>query len=356
MLAVMERLVPEPGTDADVFLTTSFPAIETKRRSEEDAWAADVLPEDAVLSYSPPGGGERSRKPFDDGDFGDIDWGEPSRPKGQQSMKLEDEDEDAGWESFAQGGKPLGQGEPEKKRGGLLGGRKPREKAKPASEETSEDLRDWLGVDSEYDAKKEGRKIGSWDNFTGDDDDELGWKGGAAGESIDDPDFAAEEAARIRRRVLASEKDRDLSEKEVWFVATGAEEVGTFGMKAFLEQHGEEIRDAYIINLDNLGAGNLAWITAEGMSKRYQSDRRLTGAARRVATENDWAIRGKVYRGLSTDATTALARRFKAMSVMAFDINGRLPNWHWDTDTVEEVSPDNVALATDFVAALIKEL
>jgi len=62
------------------------------------------------------------------------------------------------------------------------------------------------------------------------------------------------------------------------------------------------------------------------------------------------------YRGLSTDATPALARRFHAMSVMAFDINGRLPNWHWHTDTVENVQEDTMASATEFVAELIKEL
>ena len=67
-----------------------------------------------------------------------------------------------------------------------------------------------------------------------DDDDGFGWKGGWAGDDpIEDEDFAANEAARIRRRVTEM-VDRELIEKEVWFVATGAEEVGTVGMQAFL--------------------------------------------------------------------------------------------------------------------------
>jgi hypothetical protein len=41
---------------------------------------------------------------------------------------------------------------------------------------------------------------------------------------------------------------------------------------------------------------------------------------------------------------------------MAFDINGRLPNWHWRTDTVEAVQPENLDLAATFVAKLIREL
>ena len=47
-----------------------------------------------------------------------------------------------------------------------------------------------------------------------DDDDGFGWKGGWAGDDpIGDPDFAATEAARIRRRVT-EDVDRELTEKE----------------------------------------------------------------------------------------------------------------------------------------------
>ncbi len=356
MLGVMDRLVPEPGSDEDVFTTTSFSRVEPIRRTEEDAWAADVVPDDAVLSYSPPAG---RRKPFEESDFDDIGWADDSPSKDQTSMPLEEGADEDAWKSFAEGkpaeAPPVTQ--KERRRNPLLPGRRREpQPAEPPAPENKENVRDWLGVDEGFDAKQEGRKIGSWDHFGEEGDDDSGWKGGAAGESIDDPDFASSEAARIRRRVLAGEQDRDLSEKEVWFVATGAEEVGTIGMKALLDQYGEDLRDAHIINLDNLGSGSLSWITSEGMAKRYTADRRLAGAARRVATENDWAIKGREYRGLSTDATAALARRFKAMSVMAFDINGRLPNWHWETDTVSEVSADNVALAVDFTTALIKEL
>lgn len=350
LLTVMERLVPEP--DADVFTTSSLPAIEPIRHTEEDVWAADVVPEGAVLNYSPP---SAPRKPFDDSDFEDIGWGdEPAR--GQTSMPLEGGGEhDSAGNSFAASTPPMApeqKGKPAEKRRLPLLGRK-----RDAGTAKKEDVRDWLGIDEGFDAKKEGNKIGSWDHFSEEEDgDDLGRKGGAAGDPIDDPDFAAEEAARIRRRVAMAAADRDLTEKEVWFVATGAEEVGTVGMKALLADFGGDLKDAHIINLDNIGAGNLAWVTSEGMAKRYACDRRLLGAARRVATENDWPIKGREYRGLSTDATAALARRFKAMSVMAFDINGRLPNWHWSTDVAAEVSPDNIALAGDFVIELIKEL
>ncbi|MDO8963583.1 MAG: M28 family peptidase [Coriobacteriia bacterium] len=239
---------------------------------------------------------------------------------------------------------------PEREKRGLFGGRK-------KSDTERHGVRDWLGVGNDFDARKQGRDIGSWENFPEDDTEDSGWKGGSAAgaEGLDDPDFASSEAARIRRRVTTA-VDRELVEKEVWFVATGAEEVGTVGMKAFLKEFEPDLRDAVILNLDNLGTGAVAYVTREGMAKRYFADRRLAGAAKRAAREAGLPVKGREYRGLSTDATPALARGFRAMSVMAFDINDRLPNWHWKTDTADNVSEQNLETAVDFVTALIKEL
>jgi len=239
----------------------------------------------------------------------------------------------------------------ERHRRGLFGGA---HKDQPAERHG---VREWLGVGGDFDARKKGKTIGSWDNFSDDEDeDETPWKGGSAGvASIDDPDFAASVAARIRRRVTMN-VDRELTEKEIWFVATGAEEVGTFGMRAFLKEYGPDLHDAAIINLDNIGAGSLTYVTREGMARHYDSDRRIVSAARRAVREADLPIKGHEYRGLSTDATPALARGYHAMSVMAFDVNGRLPNWHWATDTSDNVAEANIETAVEFVTALIKEL
>jgi hypothetical protein len=127
-------------------------------------------------------------------------------------------------------------------------------------------------------------------------------------------------------------------------------------MKAFLAKYGHELDDAVFINLDNLGSGAITYVTHEGMARRYEADRRLMGATRRAVREADLQVKGREYHGLSTDATPALARGFRAMSIMAFDINGRLPNWHWKTDTADAVSEANLQTAVDLVTAIIKEL
>jgi hypothetical protein len=239
--------------------------------------------------------------------------------------------------------------EPRGKKGGLLGklGRKGGKKDDPGAA-------GWLGVGGDFDAREEGRKIGSWDHF--EEDDDFGDKGGAAsGDFLGDPDYAADEAARIRRRVT-EHIDRDIADKEIWFVATGAEEVGTYGMQELLKTYGEDLRSAFIINIDGVAGGKLHWITQEGMARGYRATPRLLSTAKRVSRENQIAISPKKYRALSTDATPALARGFKAMSVMAFDINGRIPNWHWKTDTSDTVDEETLERAVQFVTALVREL
>jgi hypothetical protein len=393
MLGVMERIVPESDGGSTM-------ALSRVRHAEEEARPAEAVLDDAWLSYA-PAGSPREPELWSGGDD-EIDWTEPaSAGRGQTTMDMpsaprvattmpEGEGEPArpprgsrstgltgdlfGSDDLfaAPAGAPAAPAAPAEapaapERRGLFG-RPKREAALESAPEASPEggserrgVRDWLGVGHDFDARKEGHAIGSWDHFTKpepeeDDDDGIGWKGGAAAvDDISDPGFAASEAARIRRKVTTG-TDRDLSEKEVWFVATGAEEVGTVGMKAFLKEHGPDLRDAFIINIDNVGAGSVTFVDSEGMAKRYRSDRRLMGAARRAVSENGLAIRSRDYKGLSTDATPALARGFRAMSVMGFDINGRLPNWHWATDTIDNVDEKNLEIAAEFVCAVIKEL
>ncbi|MDF1542009.1 MAG: M28 family peptidase [Anaerosomatales bacterium] len=353
MLGVMERIIPEPD-DAG---TRSFRPV---RQGPEAARAADVVPEGAELRYMPAGPPEEEDVTALPDDF---EWAEerPLPSTRQEHLDFETIEFDAIGEQEAPAPAPrpveesfaeeVPAEEPRPERTGLLGrfGKKRRDEAAGVG--------GWLGVDDGFDVRDAGRKIGSWEKF-GDDEDEkdFGFKGGRAGEDpLGDPDFAAAEASRIRRRVSET-VDRALSDKEVWFVATGAEEAGTWGMRAFLDAYGPDLKGALIINLDNLGTGVLHMVTEEGMARRYRSDRRLVSAGKRASRENDMPVRARPYTGLSTDATPALARGYRAMSVMAFDANGRLPNWHWHTDVEENVDPGNLELAERFVTETVRSL
>lgn len=144
---------------------------------------------------------------------------------------------------------------------------------------------------------------------------------------------------------------------EVWAVATGCEEAGTVGMLRFLEEYGDQIKDDYIINMDNLGIGQVKYITGEGMFLAMPSDRDMILAAAACARENpDLDIGPHVYKSLTTDAAPALARGYKVMSIMAFTEDGVLPNWHWPTDRAEFVNPQNLITSSILVQSIARQI
>jgi hypothetical protein len=268
--------------------------------------------------------------------------------------------------------------------------------------EEKEGVFGWLGVDKGWDARKKGAEIGSWDKFEDEEDDDIGWKGGTVPEEgsrgtgslwdqpapepvgtpvggpgpapvqwapptpppvpsselppLEDPGFTTEEIARIRRKVTQG-VDRDLTEKEIWFVATGAGEVGGAGMKEFLKSYGDELKDAYFLGMYCVGTGSLGYISEEGGPiSKVRADRRLVTAAKRVAREQDMPVKGRTSRWAITDIFVAKRRGMKAISVMAFDVNGRLGAWRSLDDTPDHVGEEQLALAADYVTALIRDL
>jgi hypothetical protein len=142
----------------------------------------------------------------------------------------------------------------------------------------------------------------------------------------------------------------------VMFVATGAEEVGTAGMIAFLKAYRETLADALIVNLDNLGTGHVCYIDCEGMLLGHSSSPVLLWLAGKVQEKKRFPVWRAGYRLLSTDATPALARGFDAMSVMAFDDDGGLPNWHWETDTIDGIEMENLEVARAFLWNLARRI
>ena len=366
MLGVMEATVPEVDLTAQ--------RTQPIRRSRAVAEDADVVLEDAVLEYTPVRTETVRETPAFNG-FGDVGWetgplesmpaGGSGRDASGARWGASDADGDADWdesperggrwadEEGTQGQEQLDLGDDEDVEPPEAETATGRQKAR--GENDSRGIRDWLGIGKGFEVRKAGREIGSWEALA-DDDDEYGFKAGTAGESDDaDEASSADEAARIRRRVT-EQVDRALAEKEIWFVATGAKESGSWGMRTFIDTYGEDLRDALIINIDTVGAGTVAFITEEGVVRRRRCDRRLASQARRTSHESDLPIKGRPYRGVPTDAGLALAKRFRAMSVMAFDINNRLANWHWSTDTIEGIQERAIEQATGFITALMRDL
>jgi hypothetical protein len=133
----------------------------------------------------------------------------------------------------------------------------------------------------------------------------------------------------------------------VWFVVTGSEEVGSVGVQAFLAKHDMDVGGSRFLNIDNVGAGRLLALSGEGVLRRHHPDPFMLDVAVEAGVDEE------PFKGLPTDATALLARRIKALTLLAVNEQGVPPNWHWPTDTLANTDPTALDRATDAATSIV---
>lgn len=217
--------------------------------------------------------------------------------------------------------------------GGLFGRKKKNEQGS---------MSDWLGVEDDYDAKKSGRGIGSWDNFEDDDD---GWKGGATSS-----DGAS---AEDMLAAVASMGDDELLGHDIWFVATGASDCDGAGMKAFLAAHRDKLRGVFFINLESIGAGRLSVVTVEGEQQLLKGDRRIMNLVSKVCKSFHVDCGALEMPYAKTDAYAALEASRRALTIAGVD-GTRLACARTEDDLPHNVNPTNIATVSEVVTEVIR--
>lgn len=203
-------------------------------------------------------------------------------------------------------------------------------------------MSDWLGVEDDYDAKKSGRDIGSWDNFEDDDD---GWKGGATSS-----DGAS---AEDMLTAVASMGDDELLGHDIWFVATGASDCDGAGMKAFLAAHRDKLRGVFFINLESIGAGRLSVVTVEGEQQLLKGDRRIMNLVNKVCKSFHVDCGAFEMPYAKTDAYAALEASRRALTIAGVD-GPRLACAYTEDDLPHNVNPTNIATVSEVVTEVIR--
>ena len=217
--------------------------------------------------------------------------------------------------------------------GGLFGRKKKNEQ---------DSMSDWLGVEDDYDAKKSGRGIGSWDNF---EDDNDGWKGGATSS-----DGASSEDMLS---AVASMGDDELLGHDIWFVATGASDCDGAGMKAFLASHRDKLRGVFFINLESVGAGRLSVVTVEGEQQLLKGDRRIMNLVSKVCKSFHVDCGALEMPYAKTDAYAALEASRRALTIAGVD-GTRLACARTEDDLPRNVNPTNIATVSEVVTEVIR--
>lgn len=275
--------------------------------------------------------------------------------------------------------------------------------------EEPESMSDWLGVEQDYDAKKNGRKIGNWDNFK--DESEKGrgnWKGGGTtrsgfrvveGEQNVEPEGAVgyelssgpegagevqyeygkqthspEDAAApyddgyseplaesggepndedVREAILGMNDD-ELLAHDIWFVAVGASSLDHAGIKNFLAEYRRDVRGAFVVNLDSVGAGDLTILSHEGSAEIRRADRRMGRLLLNIARDMHVALGHRKYNWATTDATPAMKANMRATTIMGTAPSGVPALSHTAEDVAPNIDRAQVATVTELVAELIR--
>jgi hypothetical protein len=150
----------------------------------------------------------------------------------------------------------------------------------------------------------------------------------------------------VAAQLVAECAETPLEHTEVRLLITGCEEAGMLGSQAYMRRHAERASATTFLNFDTVGGDvPLTYILNEGSGVSRPASPRLVAMLERiVADKPELGLRAaKRTPGLPTDATPALARGYEAITVLA---QGRtIPNYHWPTDTFENIEPRTVAAA-----------
>jgi acetylornithine deacetylase/succinyl-diaminopimelate desuccinylase-like protein len=136
-----------------------------------------------------------------------------------------------------------------------------------------------------------------------------------------------------------------LRNTEVHLAFTGCEEVGACGMAGYLDAHSKALgAEAFYLVLDEVGAGRIKYLTADGLLLKHKSHARAMEVASQAAAALPEV---EVHAGAGiayTDALRATQRGLPALTVCTLPTksSGIESHWHQMSDTFEFVIPDDL--------------
>jgi hypothetical protein len=135
--------------------------------------------------------------------------------------------------------------------------------------------------------------------------------------------------------------------------------VGLVGQRHFLLNHAHELPPecTYFLNIDGVGAGRLRYCTGEGMIRFFPYSPTLVHLARQIARAEPFRdVTPHAYTRAYFDALVPAARGYEAITLIALDDADQIPNWHWATDTIENLDLAVVKQTADFAEEIVRRL
>ena len=153
---------------------------------------------------------------------------------------------------------------------------------------------------------------------------------------------------------LAERHGGTLANFDLWVVFTGAQESFALGMREFLRARRRELprSDTVILNLDELGAGDVRFSRREGLLIAPRTTAQLRELCEELAEDDPDAYADPIALRSAGDGAGALAAGYPAITVAARPT----PHHHRRTDTPATVEEDALERSFDFCSELIRRL
>lgn len=154
-------------------------------------------------------------------------------------------------------------------------------------------------------------------------------------------------------------KHEPLANTEVWWVATGCEEVGIYGSADFIRRHAPALKNGAVLVVDSIGGPGTGpiYLTREGLLKPLAHSEKLLALADQLASSHPelGAHRSEIQNPY-TDASPALEAGLEALSMVGYNRRGWIPNWHNPSDVFANIDADAVDRTERFVWAMLQRL
>jgi hypothetical protein len=149
-----------------------------------------------------------------------------------------------------------------------------------------------------------------------------------------------------------------LEHTEVDVLITGCEESGMLGSQAYARRHRLRAAETTFLNIDTVGGDvPLTYIRREGTGRltRPPSPRLIELLEQIAARQPGLGLEpAETTPGFPTDATPMRARGWEAVTLLA---QGKtVPNYHWPTDTFDNVAPQTVQRTLETGRELLRAL
>jgi hypothetical protein len=142
---------------------------------------------------------------------------------------------------------------------------------------------------------------------------------------------------------------------EVWFVALGAGLSDNAGMKAFLDEHADELRGAVVISLEGIGDGELVGMASEGLLRQYKPTTRMKRFLRNAGQATGVRVGQAKMNWRDSAATEAMRRNMPAITVAG--VEGNVPKRFGSSDdVVENLDESTLKQRVNFILELLRTI